>query len=174
MGNPAGGGGEVSSMPALNDYERTLVANVREHGCQVVSVFDPEGKTPPFSYSVGFWETVGEPEVIIFGLNGDMGHFAVNEVLRQCRAGLALVDGQLIEGLLEEYDVICMARAVDPRSLTPEYFNSALWYHRYRTGDALRVAVQLVWPDEGIWPWEQGATAEFLEEQPVLYHGKLN
>jgi hypothetical protein len=164
----------VTNHRALSDYECKVIVNVRDYGCHVVSVFDPEKKDPPFSYSVGFPETVGQPEVIIFGLNSSMGLFAINETLRQCRADLVLRDAQAIEGLLEEYDVICMARAVAKRHLVPEYFNSALWYHRYRTGKELEAAVQLVWPDEGIWPWEPGATAEFLEEQPGLYDGKLN
>jgi hypothetical protein len=164
----------MSIAPTLNDYEQKLIANVREYGCQVVSVFDPEGTSPPFSYSVGFWETAGQPEAIIFGLNGQMGHYALTETLQQCRAGLALRDGQRLEGLLEEYDVTCVVRTVDNRHLVPEYFNSALWYHRYRTSAALAAAVQLIWPDEGVWPWDPEASAEFLVEQPALYSGKLH
>jgi hypothetical protein len=160
----------MSTPSALNDYEEKLIANVRDHGCQVTSVFDPEGKQIPFSYSIGFWETVGQPEAIIFGLNSQMGHYALMETLRQCKAGLALRNGQQLDSLLQDYDVVCIARDVEPRNLVPEYFNSALWYHRYRGSATPLAAVQLVWPDEGVWPWEPEASAEFLEEQPALYY----
>lgn len=163
----------MSGRP-LSDYESRIIQNVKDFGFHVTSVIDPDGVAAPFSYSVGFWETAGQPEAIIFGMNSDMGHFALAETLQQCRAGLALRDGQRLEGLLEEYDVTCVARAIDDRHLVPDYFNSALWYHRYRTGAALAAAVQLVWPDEGVWPWDPDASADFLIEQPALYHGKPN
>jgi hypothetical protein len=162
----------MSAQRALYDYEKSLIANVREYGCQIVSVLADEN-SPPFSYSVGFWETVGQPEAIIFGMNSDMGHYALMETLRQCEAGLTLCEGQQLDELLKDYDVVCMARDVDARHLVPQYFNSALWYHRHRTGADLSAAVQLVWPDEGIWPWDPEASAEFLEEQPALYDRKL-
>jgi hypothetical protein len=162
----------MSAQRALKDYEKSLIANVHEYGCQIVSVVADEA-SPPFSYSVGFWETVGQPEAIIFGMNSEMGHYALMETLRQCEAGLALRDGQRLDELLKDYDVVCVARDVHPRHLVPQYFNSALWYHRRRTGADLPAAVQLVWPDEGVWPWDPEASAAFLEEQPALYDGTL-
>jgi hypothetical protein len=162
----------MSAQRALNDDEERLIANVRDYGCQVLSVMAGEN-SPPFSYSIGFWETVGQPEAIIFGMNSEMGHYALMETLRQCEAGLALRDGQQLDGLLKDHDVVCIAREVEPRYLVPNYFNSALWYHRYRAAAAPLTAVQLVWPDEGVWPWNPEASAAFLEEQPILYDGKL-
>jgi hypothetical protein len=151
-----------------------IIANVSDDGCHVVSVFDPEDDAKSFAYSVGFWESVDQPEVIILGLPSQMGVFAVNEVYRQCEAGLMLSDGQRIEGLLEEYDVTCMARLVDKQHLIPEYLNSALWYHYLRTGKPLDAAYQLVWTYEGVWPWDAEASAELLEDQPQLYSGILH
>jgi len=163
----------VSDRP-LNDYETRILANVRDHGCHVVSVFDSEDDAKSFVYSVGFWESVGQPEVIILGLPAQMGAFAVNETYRQCKAGLQLADGQLIEGLLDGYDVTCMARAVDRQHLIPDYLNSALWYHNFRTGQPLDAVYQLVWTYEGRWPWDEAAPVELLEDQPLLYSGKFH
>ncbi|NWK94210.1 DUF4262 domain-containing protein [Sphingobium lactosutens] len=151
-----------------------IVADVRDHGCHVVSVFDPEDDAKSFAYSVGFWESIDQQEVIILGLPSQMGVFAVNEVYRQCEGGLMLTDGQRIDGLFEEFDVTCMARSVDKRYLLPEYLNSALWYHNWRTGKSLNAAYQLVWTYEGLWPWDEGAPAELLEDQPLLYSGILH
>lgn len=158
----------------LTPYETQIIANIRDHGCHVVSVFDSHDDTKSFAYSVGFWESVDQPEVIILGLPSKMGTFAVNEAYRQCEAGLNLVDGQRIEGLFEEYDVTCMARAIDSRYLIPDYLNSALWYHNWRTGKLLDAAYQLVWTYEGLWPWDEQGPAELLEDQPVLYSGILH
>ncbi|HUD93717.1 DUF4262 domain-containing protein [Sphingobium sp.] len=159
---------------SLTDYEMRIIANIGNHGCHVVSVFDPQDDAQSFAYSVGFWESVGQPEVIILGLPSQMGAFAINEAYRQCEAGLQLVDGLRIESLFEGYAVTCMARAVDSQYIIPDYLNSALWYHNLRTGKSLDVAYQLVWTYEGLWPWDEGAPVELLEDQPLLYSGILH
>ena len=164
----------MNAERSLNEAEKRIVAHVRDYDCHVVSVFDPNDVEPTFSYSVGLWETVGQPEVIILGLPAQMGSFAVNETLRQCQAGLRLFDGQRIEGLFEEFDVICVARNVDARHLVPEYFNSAIWYHSMRTGKPLDTALQLVWSYEGFYPWDEGAPPELIEDQPLLYSEVLH
>ena len=163
----------MSDRP-LTEYEKRIVENVKEFGCHVTSVFDPDEVEPDFSYSTGFWETVGQPEVIILGLPSNMGHFAINETLRQCQAGLQLCDGQRIDWPYEEFDMICVARPVDAKNLIPEYFNSAIWYHSMRTGSQLEKAMQLVWAYSGLFPWDEGAPAELLEDQPLLYSGTLH
>jgi hypothetical protein len=163
----------VSAAP-LAEYESRIVEDVKNHGCHIISVFDSEEASPPYSYSVGFWETVGQPEVIIAGLSAVMGVFAINETLRQCREGLRLIDGQRIDDLFEEFDVTCVARAVDERNLVSAYFNSAIWYHSMRTGQPLQEAVQLVWSYEGLYPWDEGAPVELFEDQPLLYSGTVH
>lgn len=173
MGNSTGGREQVTDRP-LTDYENRIVANVQEFGCEVVSVFDPKEVEPDFSYSIGFWETVQQPEVIILGLPSQMGKFAINETLRQCQSGLELFDWQRIEGLFEKFDVTCVARSVDPKRLVPEYFNSAIWYHDFRTGQPLSEAFQLVWSYEGLYPWDKDAPTELLDDQPLLYSASLN
>jgi len=160
------------SDPALTKYEAEIFAHVNEYGCHVTTVFDPDEVAPNFSYSVGFWESVGQPEVIILGLPSNMGHIAINETLRQCKEeGLRLSDWQPIEGLFEEFDVTCVARTVDPAHMVIEYFNSALWYHELRTGKPLDEALQLVWSYDGLHPWDEGAPAALFEDQPLLYSG---
>ena len=79
-----------------------------------------------------------------------------------------------MEGLLEEFDVTCVARTVDPTHLVPEYFNSALWYHEMRTGKPLAEAMQLVWSYDGLHPWDEGAPGALFEDQPLLYSGTMH
>lgn len=158
----------MSSRPR-SEYESEIVQHVKDFGCHVTTVFDPDEVAPTFSYSTGFWESVGQPEVILLGLPPQMGPFAINETLRQCQAGLQLFDGQRIGGLFEEFDVTCVSRTVGENNLVPAYFNSAIWYHEMRTGRPLDQAMQLVWAYEGRFPWDDDAPAELFEDQPLLY-----
>lgn len=155
---------------AFTDYERRIVAHVEEHGCHITYVFANEDEDfVPFSYSVGFCKTVGQGEVISFGLPMEVMKFMINGVLRQCREGLILQDGVLISGLLEGFEVV--ARRVLPEHIECEYFNSAMWFHRGEFGTELEAAYQLVWPGarDGLFPWEVGCAESVIQMQPPLY-----
>ncbi|WP_235890464.1 DUF4262 domain-containing protein [Sandaracinobacter neustonicus] len=152
-----------------NSFERGIIQNVRTHGCQVNCIFDPEDSDPGFAYSIGFWETVQQPEVIVFGLYGKVMASMVEDMFRLCKEGLKLSDGLAIDGLLEGHTVI--ARTVSPEKIVPEFFNSAIWYHRRVTGQPLAAAMQLVWPGvaDGLFPWDAGCDENVRRLQPALY-----
>ncbi len=152
---------------SLNSHERKILDNIRDHGCQVMSVFDPDGELPDFTYSIGFPATVGQPEVIVYGLPRELGHSMVNETLAQCRAGLILAEGTRIDGLLEGF--ACIVREIPADRIDAEHFGSAMWFERYRTGAEMTQAFQIVWPGagHGLFPWEAGA--DLAELQPALY-----
>jgi hypothetical protein len=158
----------------LDDFEKRLIENVRAHGCQINHVFEPDDESSGFSYSIGFWETVNQPEVIVFGLPQDVQHFMINETLRKCRDGFELGDGVLVDDLLEGHSVI--ARSVHPSRMVPEYFNSAIWYRRHRGAEGLPSAVQLVWPGAGdrLFPWDDNCSEIVRDLQPPLYLAELN
>lgn len=163
----------MSAVTASNDFERKIIDNVAAHGCHINFVFDPKGDEPSFAYSVGFEETVGQPEVIIFGLPNEIMQPMINDALRLCREGLVLQDMVQVDGLLEGFP--CFVRDVIPEKILPEYFNSAIWYHRARTGVPLSHAVQIVWPDlDGLFPWEEGCDAGVRDWQPALWTRNLN
>lgn len=164
----------MNAVVATDEYEQGILDNVREYGCHVTFVFDPDQEEPDFAYSVGFPETVGQPEVIIFGLPREVMHFVVNEVRRQCESGLELQDWTEIGDLLEGH--ACVVRRIPSQNIKREYFNSALWYHHERTGDVLEDAVQIVWPSavSGLFPWEEGCHEDVRLLQPPLYSTELN
>jgi hypothetical protein len=153
----------------LTDYEEKILSNVEEFGCFVTTVFDPEGESPSYSYSTGFTASLNQGEVIIFGLDHDVMHRAVNIVRDQCREGLVLTDWQTIGGVLEGFDVV--ARIIPKRRIDREHFNSARWFHRRRFGAELAEAYQLVWPGavDGLYPWDDGCAAIVADLQPALY-----
>ncbi len=165
MGNQTRG----AAVSEVTDYERKIIDNVAEYGCQVSHVFDPDQINPDFSYSIGFPETVAQPEVIIFGLSNTLMHSMINETLHQCREWLVLSDGVRISNLIEGFD--CIAREVPEVNIEVEYFNSAMWFSRHSGHGNLQSAFQLVWPGavNGLFPWEQGAAQEVIDAQPPLY-----
>jgi hypothetical protein len=158
----------VSTDRDLSDFERTIVANVREHGCHINFVSDPERNQPDFAYSVGFPETLGQPEVIVFGLPVEVMQFMINETFRKCQAGFRLEDGIELDGLLDGH--ICVVGAVSPDYITPDYFNSAIWFRRYTTGEEMDAAAQIIWPgvDDGLFPWDDGCADIVRNLQPCL------
>lgn len=178
MGDSARGGGEVTADTddELTDYERRIIANVQKYGCHITSVASAadEEWEPPFSYSVGFIETVGQPEVIVLGLSSELRQAMINDLLDKCRDGLALDDWARIDDLLDGHQVV--ARTVCPQFIVREYLNSAMWYEGRRTGRDLDRVMQLVWPgaNNGLFPWDENCSEIVREYQPALYEKRLN
>ena len=164
----------ASANPELTPYEVDILDNVRQYGCHITIVGDPEGEQPKFGYSAGFWETAGQPEVIIFGLSADLIAYVINATLDQCREGLSLQEGTRIEDVLEGYALV--VRKVCPENIVIDYLNSAMWYHELRTGAPLEHVVQLVWPGvpSNLYPWERDCPPEVQALQPALYEKKLH
>ncbi|MBV7264853.1 DUF4262 domain-containing protein [Erythrobacter ani] len=158
----------MSGQP-LNEFEERILQNIADHGCQVNHVFDPDGASPRFSYSVGLPKTVGQPEVIVFGLKNDVMHSMINALLDQCRSGLELQDGLIIDDLLDDYE--CVAKKVLPENIVSDWFASAIWYERYRTGQNMSAAFQIVWPgvQQRLFPWEATCDETVIDAQPALY-----
>ena len=164
----------MSEAGDLTAYEQRILQNVREHGCHITYVFDPDSDAPSFAYSAGFPETVAQPEVIIFGLTREIMHFMINELHHQCSNGLMLADGTELRGLLEGHR--CIARAVPARAIEIEYFNSAMWLKRITSGEDMTSAIQVVWPGavDGLFPWDDGCASDVRDLQPALYVTGLN
>jgi hypothetical protein len=139
----------------LSEYEQRIVDFVESDGCFVTGVFDPDGVTPNFAYSVGFPATLGQPDTLISGLDLELMHGLINDLHGLCRDGLRLDDFARTDRLLASFD--CVFREVSPDRLIAEYWNSAIWYQESHRRDKFRSAIQVVWPDDGgRFPWEAG------------------
>lgn len=145
---------------AAND--RLVVENVKRYGCHVISVFDPDGVHPTFSYSVGIQGQTGAPEAIVIGVRADLGHSMINEYNDQIRRGVAFHRGQRYRGFLDGFDIyVEPARTVRLRDYT-------LGCHRYYK-DAAFAVVQLIYPTTaGVWPWQEAASDWFRANQPMF------
>ncbi|WP_334182189.1 DUF4262 domain-containing protein [Novosphingobium sp.] len=159
----------------LSEFEQEIVGIVRQHGCMVMNVFDPEQQEPDFSYSIGFPETAGQAEVIVFTLPKSLRANMINEILRQMtEEGLKLEDGARIGGLIEGFE--CVARRITSREALDEHFGSAIWYHRSQREIEIVDAFQIVWPGarQGLFPWEDGCVQDVIDDQPALYQTSIH
>ncbi len=150
---------------ALEPSDQKTVDDVAEFGWSSFHIFDND---PIFSFSVGFWESLVAPEVIVFGLERDLMHNMLWGMFDQIKAGKRLVDGERWSDLIEGFD--CISRPVHPTQMRA-YLGTALWYHRYKSGSSELSAFQLFWPGklDGLYPWEPGSHADVREYQPLLY-----
>lgn len=146
----------------MEDYERNILAHIEAYGCSVTSVFDPDGREPTFSYSIGISKGTMAPELIVVGLKQELGHWLVNEYNRRVRKGETFAPGVLYLGFLEGFAVQFRAVAAEHRQ---NYMRSTAWLH----GGPDFEAFQLIWPStDGVWPWDPKATEWFRANQPLL------
>lgn len=145
-----------------------VAEHVREFGCHLISVFDPEEKSPSFTYSVGIRDSAGAPDAIVFGVSPRLGASMVNEYNRRVRDGFRFERGVLYEGFLDGFSIY-----VEParRALLGNY---TLGCERYYGSDDFDV-VQLVYPStQGEWPWQADAPDWFKHDQPMLGRPRLD
>lgn len=150
----------------LDEAERKIVDDVAQYGFHSVNVGDGE---PNFRYSIGFWESVGSPDLIVFGLEPKLMHNMLWEMFRQIQAGSSLSNDRRYSGLIEGFD--CIVREVHPSQLR-SYFGFGLWYRRYKGRDPMTLAAyQVFWPGatQGLFPWESGCVEDVRDFQPLLY-----
>lgn len=153
----------------MNDYEKRLVANIEEHGWFCVSVLNDKG--PSWNYSVGFAETLGAPEFIVFGLDPKLMHAMLWALFRLIRDGAPIPgNDDRVSGILSGHD--CLIRDVHAENIVPNYLSSAIW----RWGDPVvrggPVPVrQLFWPDveHGLFPWQPRCDPGARAAQPLLF-----
>lgn len=147
-----------------DDADRKLMSMIDEHGWAVRIVGDPDGKLPTFHYSAGMYERTGQPELLVIGLNHEVGHWVVNEYGRRCTLGEKFQAGQIYDEFLEGHRVTFVE--VDWRAASNAYTSWTAWYY---SPDGFPL-LQLVWPDPktSVFPWEPGFRDEIRDAQPVL------
>jgi hypothetical protein len=132
---------------ALDEGKRKFVSNIREHGWFRTRIF-AEGDQPEYSFTTGFWVTLGQPELIVFGLKSEIAHAVLWDVFRNFKAGQQLATRSRTDAVFANLPA-CLY-TVD-KKFYPEFLGWSRWFY---AGDDFP-CLQLVWPDsEGIFPWE--------------------
>jgi hypothetical protein len=145
----------------LDPGDRKLLDDIDAHGWQVVCVLGDELR-PPFAYSVGIFQTLKHPEIIVVGMDHKLMHRMINEIGAWVRRGERIKIDEPYSGLLEGYD--CVFRPV-PKKNYREYVGYALWYYR----DDDFPLLQCIWPDkQKHWPWEAPFNSAWKPMQPLL------
>lgn len=147
---------------AEDEYDRKLFSDIESHGWHLVGISDNDDE-PAYVFSIGLFETLGQPEICIFGLSDTkvMGQI-INSIGDLMRAGHKFVDWHASDEVLDGYE--CIFRSVN-RSHYQEYFGYCRWYHE---GDDFPM-LQCVWPDpSGHFPWHSDFDSRFLLSQPIL------
>jgi len=142
----------------LSENDERTISHVEEFGCSVVSV-KRTNYGLGWSYTVGIFDTSGEPEIITVGLLPETAHFALNEAAKLLRAGVFLTTGRHRD-LIGQVD--CEFHPVN-RKWVEHLMGWALWYY---DGDDFPV-LQAVYPDvQNRFPEDNRFDKSF--EQPLM------
>lgn len=148
-------------MPELSEGDQQVLDDIQQYGRHIVHVLG-EDDLPPFSYSVGLFETYDHPEVIIIGLRRDLAHIILNNIGEDIKSGHSYPALKWSDDILENYN--CLFVAVDKANYR-EYVGYDLWYY---DGDDFPL-LQCIYPSgKGIYPWEDAWPEELKPVQPVL------
>ena len=144
-----------------DDLSKIVSTNVCDYGWHGVNVIEDDGH-PPWSYTIGLYETYGFPELIILGRSRATAHHILATIANRLEKGetpdLKSPAVNLIPG------VCCLYREVLHRYYA-DYVGFSLWFYRKRKFPMY----QIVWPNcDGIYPWQSNASRAFKEWQPVL------
>jgi Domain of unknown function (DUF4262) len=159
--NQKGQGMTNAQRTATDEAERIVLNNIAEYGWHCVNVVEDDGQ-PPWSFTIGLYETYGFPELIIIGRSRATSHAMLKSIADGIESNdpLNLTDpvGHLLLGLK------CHLLEVHPRYYS-DYVGFAKWFYRKRKFPLY----QIIWPNsKGIYPWISNAPRTFKEWQPVL------
>lgn len=145
--------------------EKRVLDNIERNGCQVMGVMEDD-LGPGFSYSVGIQRQQGQPELVIMGLDLNIGKRLINDYNQRLQNGASFKAGVFYDSFLEGVDVIL--GEVEKRHYA-EYFGWNRWLYK---GDDFKV-LQMIWPSKsGHWPWDADAHEDYRWYQPLLFAGK--
>jgi Domain of unknown function (DUF4262) len=144
--------------PDVDPAEKAVLADIDTYGWHGLWIRE-DAAGPQFSYSIGFYHTLGAPEVIVVGIRHELAHSMLWEAYHRARRGETVAPGRFYDGFLDGHAVTFVEVTGDARR---EYFGFAQWYYKSDFP-----ALQLVWPSasDGRWPWDGESLARV---QPLL------
>ena len=145
----------------LSETEERTILNIETFGCEVIQVQRSDAG-PSWSYTVGIYDTCGQPEVITVGLYENTAHFLLNEATARLRNGVNLNEGRHREMVGE---VECVFRPVDPKWVK-HLMGWATWFY-----DEVEFPVlQAIYPDRDN-RFPEDLEFDVVFQQPLLQPG---
>lgn len=136
---------------------------IAQTGWAALAVFaDDEGGTPAFTYSIGFQETLGTPEVLLVGFDSRTSHTvlaAIYDAVSNDRITLAYRKADLSD-VIQDFDIRTVPVNADIAA------NTALAAHA-RSGDPVPL-LQVLLPDpSGHLPGDENCDPDFIAAQSI-------
>lgn len=160
--------GDVSAeLPDFSiSHQEKIDWMVEEHGWALEAVAPDPERDPPqpaYAYTVGFPETFGFSEVVVFGLQPVAANGLLGLVADCLRGGTEIPLGVEVVGLLDG-ELRCVFAPVDLAAWGAFFPICSAW----RRGGPFAMA-QLLWPDRnGFLPYETGYSRPMRYAQPVI------
>jgi Domain of unknown function (DUF4262) len=141
--------------------EKKVLADINEYGWHCMNVIEDDGH-PPWSFTIGLFETWSHPELIVIGRSRTTSHAMLTNIVGQIEANKPVDLTDLTDYLL--LGIPCRFLEVLPRYYS-DYVGFARWYYRKRDFPLY----QIVWSNDlGDYPWSPLSLKSFREWQPVL------
>jgi len=115
-----------------------VIQNIEKFGCHIMQV-KGTSITPGWSYSIGLYDTCGQPEIVAVGMPQAAAVTAINKAAGLLREGVDLTANR-ISNLIPNRD--CEFRPVDPKWVD-HIMGRAIWYY----DDEPPPTLQLIYPD---------------------------
>lgn len=137
--------------PELAAQNQTIAGHIRDYGWHCLHVWPNADVQDAFAYSIGFAESFGAPEVLVFGLPRDKAHAVLGVCADLLRAGHVIQTGVVVSEVLSgDYCVVFRSLRDEWRG---EYLGTAERYY----GERSFGAVVMFFPDrEHRFPWQDG------------------
>ena len=124
---------------------------------------DSDPPVAGYSYTIGFPQAFGFPEVLLFGLTPVAARGLFGLVADLLGGGTQIPVGVALIGVLDG-EQRCVFAPIDTAEWSPLLDTAAKWYR-----GAPFDAVQLLWPDRnGFLPYEAGFDQHRVMSQPVI------
>lgn len=136
---------------ALAAQNKQVAENILRCGWHCLHIAPCKDGEAPFTYSIGFTETFGAPEVLVFGLPAEKAH----SLLNACAS--ALKGGHAITPDVENPKILSGGYKVIFRRVRPECFGEYLGVAgRYYQGGPFGAVVMFLPDSEHRFPWQAG------------------
>jgi len=128
-----------------------IADNIRKYGWHCLRVFPTEVGQDKFSYSIGFAESYGAPEVLIFGLERSKAHALLNECANLLKAGHVIQPG------VEDSNVLAGGYNVVFKPVRSDCFGEYLGTAgRYYQDKPFKAVVMFIPDRDHRFPWQAG------------------